>query len=58
MTIANCLTCKNYIDDMKCVAFPDGIPDEIVDGENAHTSPLPTQENDIVYEPVTNPQNN
>jgi hypothetical protein len=32
-----------------CLAFPDGIPDEI-DFNNNHSSPLPEQDNDIVFE--------
>jgi len=33
-----------------CVAFPDGIPDEIAYGDNPHSEPLPGQGNEIVYE--------
>ena len=33
-----------------CAAFPDGIPDEITDGEHPHNRPLPGQGNDIVFE--------
>jgi hypothetical protein len=32
-----------------CIAFPDGIPKEILTGENDHTEPLPDQGNNIVY---------
>ena len=35
-----------------CSAFPNGIPEEILTGENDHTKPLPDQENDIVYAPI------
>ena len=35
-----------------CLAFPYGIPDEILNGENDHSKPLPGQENDIVYEEI------
>jgi len=35
-----------------CIAFPNGIPEEILTGESPHTKPLPDQENDIVYEPI------
>lgn len=33
-----------------CAAFPDGIPDEIVSGENEHAKPLKNQGNKIVFE--------
>ena len=47
-----CLNCKYYILNYKCVAFIDGIPIKIVNGENDHKNPLPQQNNDIVFEPV------
>tara|TARA_B100000745_G_C19803992_1_gene264650 strand:+ start:167 stop:310 length:144 start_codon:yes stop_codon:yes gene_type:complete len=31
------------------LAFPNGIPEEILDGSNDHTKPLPNQDNDIVF---------
>lgn len=39
------LTETNY-----CDAFPKGITIEIAYGKNRHLSPLPDQENDIVFE--------
>ena len=33
-----------------CNAFPKGIPDEIITGENEHLTALPEQINDIIYE--------
>jgi len=51
-TVFYCLMCKNYTDNGECLAFPDGIPDEILRGEQEHTKPLPDQNNDIVYEPI------
>jgi len=33
-----------------CRAFPEGIPAEIVYGDDKHTKPLPDQKNDIVFE--------
>ena len=50
-----CINCKNLIKNLNkpsCNAFPDGIPDEILFGENDHTKPLQEQKNDIVFEPV------
>ncbi len=32
-----------------CLAFPEGIPEEILKGENIHSKPLPEQGNDIVF---------
>ena len=46
-----CPGCKNYLGDLVCLAFGDGIPDEILSGQNNHSVPLPGQDNDIVYEP-------
>ena len=50
----NCSFCKSNGFDLFCIAFPDGVPDEIIEGENDHSTPLPDQENDIVFEPVKN----
>ena len=47
-----CYMCKHRIQENTCEAFPAGIPEEILTGENDHTKPLPDQENDIVYEPI------
>ena len=46
-----CLRCKHFWGFKSCSAFPDGIPDEIMHGDNMHTKPLEGQENDIVFEP-------
>lgn len=50
-----CLDCKHYnIETGLCPAFaPDEIPDEIFIGDNKHTKPLPGQENEIVFEPIS-----
>jgi len=52
-----CLICKNYnendFDKFSCKAFQNGIPDEIIMNESDHTEPLPEQDNDIVFEPLT-----
>ena len=47
-----CVECKNYIGDLICMAFPDGIPKEILLDENDHSKPLPEQDNDIVFEAI------
>lgn len=49
-----CKSCKNYLGDLGCLAFPIRIPDEILTGENDHSEPLPDQNNDIVFESVDN----
>jgi len=51
MQIELCGKCKNYLYDLKCIAFPEGIPKLILEGKNDHSKPLPKQDNDIVYEP-------
>lgn len=33
-----------------CEAFPEGIPEEILDGSNDHSEPLTGQGNNIVFE--------
>jgi hypothetical protein len=50
-----CNNCKHFnIKKWNCKAFINGIPFEILNGENDHSKPLPEQENDIVFEPVDN----
>lgn len=49
-----CFKCKHFRRfEGGCDAFPEGIPDEITGGDNPHNKPLPNQDNDIVFEPVT-----
>ena len=52
MQIDLCGKCKNYLYDLKCIAFPEGIPEEILTGKNDHSKPLPKQDNEIVFEPI------
>lgn len=50
-----CEKCKHYLQGDNCIAFKkDGIPEEILSGENEHTEPLPKQDNDIVFEEKSN----
>lgn len=51
MTNDRCLSCKNYVSGLVCIAFPDGIPKEILLGDNDHTKPLKSQDFPIVFEP-------
>jgi hypothetical protein len=46
-----CFNCKHWKDVGGCVAFPEGIPDEILIS-NKHDKPLDDQKNKIVFEPV------
>lgn len=50
MEIQLCNLCKHYLGDLVCTAFPEGIPEEILKGENDHSKPLPQQFNDNVFE--------
>lgn len=45
-----CVICKNYLDEGTCLAFPNGIPQEILTGEGNHAEPLPGQGNNFVFE--------
>jgi hypothetical protein len=47
-----CFVCKNYTNNLKCKAFPDGIPDEILTGKNDHTKPTKDQKNNIVFKEI------
>jgi len=47
-----CYNCEYYIGDSECVAFPDGIPEDILTGDFDHTKKHPNQTNDIVFESV------
>jgi len=48
-----CFKCKHFdINTSTCEAFKGDIPDEILEGDNDHSKPLPNQGNDIVFEPL------
>ena len=51
MIVTTCINCKNHLIGKKCNAFKD-IPNEIWEGENDHSKPLPNQNNDIVFEKI------
>ena len=47
-----CVICKHKIPgELKCKAFPNGIPESIVTGL-AHDKPMFSQDNMFVYEPA------
>ncbi|HYW94091.1 MAG TPA: hypothetical protein VE870_00730 [Bacteroidales bacterium] len=52
-----CNRCKHYLGYLKCKAFPEEIPDEIIRGKIDHCSPLPGQENDLTFQPGTETPN-
>ena len=46
-----CFKCKHFRRfEEGCDAFPEGIPDEIISGNNNHSKPLPNQNNKVVFE--------
>lgn len=50
-----CWDCKHFIPETyTCIAFPNGIPEEITENMNKHEKPLPDQDNDIVFKPIEN----
>jgi hypothetical protein len=51
MEILLCEKCKHYGGALACLAFPGGIPKEILFAENDHSSPLPGQLDNLVFEP-------
>lgn len=52
MEPVQCGTCNNYIADLKCLAFPDGIPREIMTGEIVHNQIVPGQIGNYVHESI------
>ena len=50
-----CATCRHLVRDdeptLRCVAFPAGIPDDILYSEFDHTTVHPDQVGETVYEP-------
>jgi hypothetical protein len=47
-----CANCKFFDEPlMNCIAFPSGIPEVIISGENDHSKPLPEQGNSVTFQP-------
>lgn len=44
-----CIKCKWFFGSTSCMAFPNGIPDEIMHGENLHTDVINGQNGDFVF---------
>jgi hypothetical protein len=52
LAAAPCANCRHkHLTGPTCTAFPDGIPEVILDGRSQHRTPFPG-DNDIRYEPV------
>lgn len=51
MSMPQCFMCRHYTQELKCRAFPRGIPKRILSGEFDHRRPYPKQGNDILYAP-------
>lgn len=50
MTTSRCWRCAHYQGDLVCAAFPSGIPEALLSGEDDHTRPFPGDQN-LRYEP-------
>ncbi len=48
---STCFLCRNYLREHTCAAFPDGIPQEILDGVNDHHDAYPG-DHGIQFEPM------
>lgn len=50
--VTPCATCsRRNANGMTCEAFPKGIPDAILDGQNDHTKPFPG-DHGLLYRPI------
>lgn len=49
MQITLCETCVFYVGNLACYAFPTGIPAQILDGRNDHSTPTSKQTNRLIY---------
>lgn len=46
-----CDFCEHILEEHKtCKAFPEGIPDDILKGNNNHKTPFKDQKNNIIFE--------
>ena len=50
MYMSQCATCRHYDrDNYSCRAFPDGIPELILQGNKRHDAVIPGQEGETIY---------
>jgi hypothetical protein len=54
MMTMQCPLCKHYQKDLKCEAFPDGIPEKILTGRTNHSKPFAGEK--IVFESKIAPE--
>lgn len=48
---SQCARCKHFHEeDYYCLAYPDGIPDELLSGKEKHNSIIKGQKGEIVFE--------
>lgn len=46
---AVCYSCRHLLQEGTCLAFPDGIPEDILSGVDDHRSPSFGQKNNLVF---------
>jgi hypothetical protein len=51
METMQCSQCKNYLNDLSCLAYIDGIPSKILKGFHDHTKPY-KGDSGITFEPI------
>ena len=51
---AQCPICVHYRFDLKCAAFPDGLPAEILTGQHDHRDPY-SGDNGVRFERIESP---
>jgi len=54
MEIDLCSRCKFYTGELTCLAFPDGIPKEVLLGENDHSEPIDGQDGKFIFIDIEN----
>ena len=49
--VSQCASCKHFMqDDYYCSAYPDGIPDKLLEGKSTHNEVCKDQTGTIIYE--------
>jgi hypothetical protein len=47
---SQCAFCSNHRGDYTCLAFPEGIPGDLLDGSKKHNSPIPSQTGALLFQ--------